>query len=678
MILKRIQNMSVHAKLASVLTLLSSSLVVVMALLFIADKMITFRSGMVENHRSLARTLGANSAAAILFDDSLSAEHVLESLSEVGDVVDARIRIPSGKLFARYERNKHNAHLMEGAEKVPPLLQPERMDGTTRTDGYSFHDGFLDMAAPIKIEGKTVGYIELRADLHQLYNKVQLSIIIVVGLLVAVAVLVQLISFRMQRFIARPLHALLRSVEAVKQEKDYSFRVQKFNNDEFGELTDGFNDMLAELERRDSKLERHRVDLEEIVARRTGEIERKNKELIAKIEEKRQVEDRLARAERMEAIGTLAAGVAHDLNNILSGVVSYPELLLMKLPADHEMRKPLTTIQTSGQKAAAIVQDLLTLSRRGVAVIETVDLDRVVDEYLGSVEYGKLKSAHPHLRIERSRGVEEHTIKGSAVHLGKVVMNLVTNSMEAMAVPGAIRISLDHKYLEQPVEGYDSVVAGDYVRLSVSDEGHGISREDMRFIFEPFYTKKKMGMSGTGLGMTVVWGTVADHHGYIEVQSKVGRGTTFSLYFPASVEEAAVKVVQEDQQFRGQNEKILVVDDIYEQRSIAREILEELGYRVTTAHSGEKAVEILKDSSFDLLLLDMVMEPGIDGLETFRQAARIDPSIKAVIASGYAETRRLEMARDLGISRIVRKPYTIGGLAKRVREELAHDKVTVS
>jgi len=208
------------------------------------------------------------------------------------------------------------------------------------------------------------------------------------------------------------------------------------------------------------------------------------------------LEAQLLRAQKMEAIGTLAGGVAHDLNNILSGIVSYPELLLLDIPKDSPLRKPILTIQKSGKKAADIVQDLLTLARRGIVATEVTNLNQVLVSYLKSPEYENLKQFHPDAKIESNLERNLLNIMGSPVHLSKTVMNLVSNAAEAMPDGGNIFISTESKYIDKPIRGYDDVEEGDYVILKVSDTGIGIAEEDMEKIFEPFYTKKVMGRSG--------------------------------------------------------------------------------------------------------------------------------------------------------------------------------------
>ncbi len=388
-------------------------------------------------------------------------------------------------------------------------------------------------------------------------------------------------------------------------------------------------------------------------------------------EERAKLEAQLQRAQKMEAIGTLAGGVAHDLNNILAGLVSYPELLLMEMPEDSPLRKPILTIQKSGEKAAAIVQDLLTMARRGVAVTEVLNLNHIISEYLKSPEHERLESFHPNVHAKTYLETDLLHILGSPAHLSKTVMNLVSNAAEAMPEGGTVSISTENRYIDSPMRGYDDVEEGDYVVLSVSDTGVGISRKDMERIFEPFYTKKVMGRSGTGLGMAVVWGTVKDHKGYIDIRSAKGKGTTSTLYFPVTRKEVAKdKSLITIQDYMGKGESVLVVDDVEEQREIASRINKKLGYSVKTVSSGEEAVNYLKDNSADLLILDMIMDPGIDGLETYKRVLEFHPDQKAIIVSGFSETERVKEAQRLGAGAYVKKPFLLEKIGLAVRDEL--------
>jgi PAS domain S-box-containing protein len=387
--------------------------------------------------------------------------------------------------------------------------------------------------------------------------------------------------------------------------------------------------------------------------------------------EKKKLEERLIRSQKMESLGLLAGGVAHDLNNVLSGIVSYPELILMDLNQDSPLRKPIVTIHEAGIRAAEIVQDLLTLSRRGVITREVLNLNDIVSDYFRSPENDNFRTYHPSVQIEMHIDAEIPYIQGSAVHLKKTLMNLVFNAAEAQTGGGEIIVSTENRYVDMPIKGYDHVREGDYVVLRIADSGVGISAEDLERIFEPFYTKKIMGRSGTGLGMAVVWGAVQDHKGYINVKSVVGQGTTFELFFPLTAERIHREEVSKPmKELMGDGQTILVVDDIKEQREVASKILGKLNYAVTSVSSGEEAIDHMKNNSADLLVLDMIMEPGLDGLDTYKEILKLHPAQKAIIASGFSETERVKEAQRLGAGQYIKKPYTIEKIGLGVKEEL--------
>jgi PAS domain S-box-containing protein len=393
--------------------------------------------------------------------------------------------------------------------------------------------------------------------------------------------------------------------------------------------------------------------------------------LIKTEQEKRNLESQLQRSQKLESLGMLAGGVAHDLNNVLGGIVSYPELLLMQIPEDSPLRKPIATIRKSGEKAAAIVQDLLTLARRGVTTAEVVNLNEIIEEYIKAPEHVRLQEFHPLVQFEIRLEENLQNILGNPFHLSKTIMNLVSNAAEAMPEGGTITLSTNNQYMDKPIGAYEQVEEGEYIKLTVTDSGLGIYREDLDRIFEPFYTKKVMGRSGTGLGMAIVWGIVKDHNGYIDVQSVIGKGTTISLYFPITRDKLAKDEDNRSiEDYKGNGETILVVDDVEEQRLIASQILKSLGYSITTVSSGEEAVEYMRNHSVDLLVLDMIMDPGIDGFETYKRIIEIHPEQKAIISSGFSETGRVTKAQQLGAGVYVKKPYLLEKIGLAVRNEL--------
>jgi len=428
-----------------------------------------------------------------------------------------------------------------------------------------------------------------------------------------------------------------------------------------------------------SELEHARNQLEQRVFLRTKELEDANKSLKFEIEERKTaekeravLEDALLQAEKMESLGRLAGGVAHDLNNVLSGIVSYPELLLLKLPEDSEMYEPLKNIINAGKRAAAIVDDLLSLARRGISTKDTINLNDVVTAYLKSLEFVTQKDNSPNLEVKTHLASDLSRLSGSTVHLEKMLSNLIINSFEAINESGHISITTENVVLDSPPDKLKSLGVGNFVVLTIEDSGVGINQEDLNKIFEPFYSSKLLGRSGTGLGMMVVWGTVTDHKGSLDISSTPGSGTTVTVYFPALSGEHQVSGPTSNSIPQGNQQKILVVDDAPEQRKVCKSILLSLGYRVTTVSSGEEAIEYIKEHGVELVLLDMVMKPGMDGLETYRNIKEIQADLRVLIVSGYCENDRMDQAFALGVRGFIKKPYSVLEIASKVKNEFVY------
>jgi PAS domain S-box-containing protein len=382
----------------------------------------------------------------------------------------------------------------------------------------------------------------------------------------------------------------------------------------------------------------------------------------------RKLREELERAERMKSLGVLAGGVAHDLNNMLGPLVGYPELILLRLPEDSPVRKQVQRIGNAARDAADVVQDLLTLARRGRYEMVPTDLNAVVEGYLDSPGFAKLCETRSNVTVERDFKENLGHMMGSSPHLSKVIMNLVVNAFDAMPDGGTIKIATSQQYLKTLSGGYQGVTPGDFVSVSVRDTGTGIDPADIDKIFEPYFSKKKMGSSGSGLGLSVVYGVVKDHKGYYDILSEVGKGTEFVLYFPL-VEVTTRQRNQKSQELKG-NERVLIVDDDLNQREMAAELLASLGYQVTSATNGHEALTCLRQQPSDIVMLDMIMEKDFDGLDTYREILKINPAQKAIVVSGFSSTDRVQELQRLGAGQYVKKPYTRDILAAAIRAEL--------
>ncbi|MEN8221913.1 MAG: two-component regulator propeller domain-containing protein [Acidobacteriota bacterium] len=426
-----------------------------------------------------------------------------------------------------------------------------------------------------------------------------------------------------------------------------------------GDLQEKIRERTEELLIEKNKVEIINRDLEERVIERTNELEQKNMELI--------------QAQKLEIIGSLAGGVAHDLNNILSGVVSYPDLLLKTIDEKDPNRKYIEIIKDSGEKAAEMVQDLLTLTRKGVINKEPISVNEIIKDFFNSPVFTKLKKNNSHINYTSDLTTEKTSIFGSSIHITKTIMNLIINASEAMPIDGTISISTNRCYLDEPLKGYDRVNEGDYIKLSIKDNGIGIDKKDLSNIFEPFFSKKRMGKSGTGLGMTVVLWTIKDHYGYVIVNSIKGKGTEFQLYFPAAMydleEEKKIPESEINTAHIGKGEHILIIEDDENNRELAEKILSECNFRVSSVSSGEEAVEFVEKEKVDLLILDMIMG-GIDGLETYIQILMRKGEQKAIITSGYSDNENVKETIKLGAGAYIKKPYLKMQLIKAVESEL--------
>ena len=388
--------------------------------------------------------------------------------------------------------------------------------------------------------------------------------------------------------------------------------------------------------------------------------------------ESKSLGDRIAQSEKMEAIGLLAGGIAHDLNNILGSTVTYPELVLLDMDPNDPLYQPLMRTREAGLKAAAVIEDLLTLTRRGVVNRQVVNLNDVVREYLDSQEHKSMLSGTSSIELETSLASDLHNVESSPMHLQKVLMNLISNSIEAARNGGSIMISTYNETTEACSVFHGELKTGEYVVLSVEDTGAGIPHDDLGKVFEPFHTTKEMGKSGTGLGMPIVWGVVKDLGGAIDLVSMAGMGTRFDIYLPMTSKALSqkAKAIPIDS-LMGKGEKILVVDDESDQRELTASVLRRMKYEVQICPRGELAVDLVERQHFDLILLDMMIDDGWDGLRTFMELQKKHPEQKVIIVTGDIDTEHAKEALKSGVHGFVKKPFTIEDISRAIKTALA-------
>ena len=391
-------------------------------------------------------------------------------------------------------------------------------------------------------------------------------------------------------------------------------------------------------------------------------------------EEKLGLQKKLAKASKLNALGLMAGSVAHDLNNILSGIVSYPDLLLLQMSESDKYYEQIKKIQAAGKRAAAVVSDLVTIARGGASKKTVENINTILLNHLNSLEHGERLANFPNAVIQTKLHKNLHNTCCSPQHIHKILLNLIGNSLEVIEVKGIIHIATNNCKFSHPLEtNRNKAQDKDYIKLTISDNGPGISKEDTECIFDPFYTTKVMGKSGTGLGLAIVWNIVQDHDGWIEVKDNKP-GALFEIYLPATHELVCpLQDCQTAESLQGNGETILLIDDQFEQNEIIEKALKKMGYVTYSVTSGEEGIAFIKSKSVDLVLLDMMMGEGLNGRETFERILQIQPQQKAIVISGYAKNTEILKAKDLGIADFIEKPVTMSKIGVAIRQSLSHN-----
>jgi len=386
-------------------------------------------------------------------------------------------------------------------------------------------------------------------------------------------------------------------------------------------------------------------------------------------EEKLRLQKKLAKANKLSALGLMAGSVAHDLNNILSGIVSYPDLLLMQMNETDKYYGQIKKIQSAGKRAAAVVSDLVAIARNGTSPKTVENINDIILDHLNSLEHGERLSLFPNAAVQSRLHKNIHNICCSPQHLHKLLLNLIGNALEVVEEKGIIHITTDNCKFSHPL-AIDRIHEDDYVKVTVSDNGPGVSPEDAEFIFDPFYTTKMMGQSGTGLGLSIVWNIVQDHNGWIEIKNN-NPGARFEIYLPATSDSVcSFQDILPSDTLLGHGEKILLIDDQQEQNEIIESALKGMGYITHSVTSGEEGIAFLQGQPVDLVLLDMMMGDGLNGRETYEQILEICPDQKAIIISGYAKSEEIMKVKNLGVSKFIEKPVTISKIGLAIKQSL--------
>ena len=377
-----------------------------------------------------------------------------------------------------------------------------------------------------------------------------------------------------------------------------------------------------------------------------------------------ELQDRLARSERMQSIGVLAGGIAHDLNNILGPLVAVPELIMKQIDSASPLQRDLSLIESSALQAADVIEDLMVLARRGRPENRMIGLADVLREFERGASLPALRASFPRVSI-RCVADTSASILASASSLGRVLLNLTRNGCESIPIAGRVDIFATSETVASQIHGYETIAPGDYGVLRVRDSGSGIHKDDLGRVFEPFFSRKAKGKrSGTGLGLAIVYGLVKDAGGFVDIKTSAA-GTCFSLYFPNLIHSARSNFGA----CCDREQSVLVVDDNPQQREMARRILREDGYEVMEAATSESALAVLARRRPSVVLLDMVLGPT-DGIDLYRQMQQMAPGLNCVLISGFSQPGRVDEGLALGAHSFVRKPFSASDLQARVRSAI--------
>ncbi len=600
---------------------------------------------------NVAQMLDAQSRNALSAKNSVLATELFNTLSRVPAIAAAALYTEDGRVLASYLRNQNEA-------PIPRSLP---------ADGLQKDTLFLTLTAPIGVDGKRIGSLYIRSDRSSLLRHVQQFLTVMLVVLLISSLIIFKIFSRLQRRIFNPILQLARTISLVSKDKNYTVRAYKQAGDELGELTDGFNAMLGQIQQRDASLEKAHLELEHRMQDRTSKLE-------LEIAERTRLEQQLLQSQKMEALGQLAGGIAHDFNNLLTVIMGNLSLARIQSDQDAKTAALLQAAEQGAHRASDLTRQLLAVGRRTFNMPKAFDLHEVVTEVVQILK----RTIDPRIVIDTPSPQVVWLVHADSGQMFQALMNLCVNARDAMPDGGRLQIALENvtrKVHDNPAVGASP---GSFVRLSISDTGIGMEPDTCRRIFEPFFTTKEVG-KGLGLGLAMVYGIVTQNKGTITVDSQLGQGSCFTIELPRHIENKADAAVPaelvvenyEPSSREGTGETVLVVEDEEQIRNLARRVLEQLGYVVLEAVDGVHGITVYQEEQQRIaaVILDLTM-PKKSGLEVLATLRRLNPAVRVILSSGYsAAAQKLDLPR-LGVMAFLQKPYVPNELARTLRNVL--------
>ena len=645
--MKIFSTLSIRTKYAAIITLL----IAVISLFIYSYIPSKLKKGefkaITQKALSISEMTAYSISPAIVFDDRKGAEEALQSARQNKDLVYMVVVDDSGRIFAEYNKDE--------AEKV---------DYRTLCRHDQIEEGELvyKTVTPIMQHGRQIGSLYTGISLEAVTLNVQQSqsTFALVSLVIFLAGMAA--TFGITALMTKRLRRMVDTVEKIA-EGDMQQRASVSSHDEVGNLATSFNLMV-------DKLEIARKELEDINRTLEERVDERTKALQKEIKEREKAEQDLLHAQRMETIGNLAGGVAHDFNNILGIILGYITMLRNNNIDRAEMERYLDIVNTATQRGAGLVKQLLTFARKTDVHLESVSVNDVVIE----IHKLLLETFPKTITLTLEPTPRLPLINADHNQLHQAILNLCVNARDAMPQGGILSLNT------APIPGtvlrkrFPDAVEAEYVCIRIGDTGIGMDEHTMDHIFEPFFTTKERG-KGTGLGLSVVYGVVNHHRGFIDVQSKAGEGTVFAVYFPIPIQKLEGSRSKEHAAVEGGQEKILLVEDEDALLNLLKTVIESRGYKTITATDGEDAVSVFTNHKEEiaLVLSDMGL-PKLGGFEAYMQMRAINPNLKVIFASGYLDPRVRTEMQKIGTADFIQKPYAPAEVLKKMREVLDRGK----
>lgn len=587
---------------------------------FMGHEFMTFRQTAVQQLSTLGEIIATNSTAALAFDNQTDATEILAALKAERHIESACLYGPEKKIFAIYPSSASLASF------------PTNPD----TDGYRFERGHLIGFAPVaELKGRRLGTLYINSDMGAMYERLRLYGEVALAVVAACCLVAYALSRKLQQQISRPILALAETAKAVSDRRDYAVRAEKLGEDELGLLTDAFNHML-------------------------GQIQEQNLALQQAYDNLRRTQQAVTQQERLGALGQMASGIAHDINNAISPASLYLESLLLKeTNLSPRARDYLTTIQRAVDDVAETVSRLREFyrPRESQLVVASVDLNKMLDHVvdLTRVRWENISQQRGiviEVRVDQASRLP--AILGVESEIREALTNLIFNALDAMPEGGVL--SLRTQFIKSVTDREDA--APPSVSVEVADTGVGMDEETKRRCLEPFFTTK--GERGTGLGLAMVYGTLRRHNARIEIESELRRGTTMRLLFPLPEAELHVPTVAGTLPSTRPLLRILVVDDDHVLLRSLRETLEGEGHEVTPAQGGQEGIDLFLAEQaagrpFAVVMTDLGM-PKVDGREVVRAVKAASPTTPILLLTGWGMRITAEGDIPPGVDRVLNKP----------------------